>query len=361
MAKKSKLAVNLLLLFLSCLLALGAVELLLRAYGIEGSGARVATRLKINEFDPELGWWPRAAQAYYRSDAYYGHFNYYNAARMPVAKGQERSRPDPDTPTIAFLGDSYVEGYYLPYEKTFVDLVDRAFPDHQVINLGVSGYNPAQYLLRARRDLPAYKVVQVVVGFFPYNDVPAIDEPTMQGYARPVFGEDLDRPVNLPLEIKRGAENKVSTLRWLARQSAAYSVLRPYVKKLQRLIAPDPAEPPDEERLTPAPADYAKALGLIAAIAEVAPEADLTVAYIPFYEQLMAPEKLARDLALFHRNCEALALACAAPSFLEDPPESFDALYIGPQAAEGHFSEQGARLYADFLIDLLRPKLVTGN
>ncbi len=352
-----QLCINLLLIVSSCTFALGVIEIALRAYGIEGTGHREATRLKINDFHSELGWWPRAARSYYRSDAYYGHFNYYNAARMPVSPSLVDVLPDPGAGTIAFFGDSYVEGYYVPYEKSFVHLVDLKFNNYQVINLGVSGYNPSQYLLRARMELPKYNVRYVIVGFFRYNDVPNVDHPYMDGYARPVFGDDLRAPLNTPLTKEMGENYEVSLFREIGRQSAAYSLIRPLYKRAIRYIRPEIGDAPDQDRLNPDPREYTKALRLIAAIQEVVPEAKLIVAYIPFYDQLVYPNKLAKDLEHFQSNCNELQIDCHVPAFIDDPVETLEPLYIGSKAAEGHFSELGSRMFAEFIINVLHKML----
>ena len=226
-----------------------------------------------------------------------------------------------------------------------------------MINLGVSGYNPSQYLLRARMDLPKHNVRYVIVGFFAYNDVNDIDHPSMEGYARPVFGDDLRAPLNTPLTKETGDEPEASLFLKIARQSAAYSLIRPYHKSAIRYFGPEIDDAPDQDRLNPDPREYEKALRLIAAIQEIVPKATLIVVYIPFYEQLIFPNKLARDLELFRSNCDQLQIDCHVPAFIEDPIATFESLYIGVKAAEGHFSELGSRVFAEFIIDVLRQNL----
>lgn len=354
---RCQLCINLFLIVSSCVFALGLVEIALRAHGIEGTAPSSAARLKVYDFHSELGWWPRAARSYYRSSSYYGHFNYYNAARMPVARGSLDVLPDPDVTTIAFVGDSFVEGFYVPYEKSFVHLVDLEFNDYQVINLGVAGYNPSQYLLRARMDLPKYNVRHVIVGFFAYNDVDDVDRPYKQGYATPVFGDDLRAPLNTPLAKETGDGPEVSFFHKIARQSAAYSVIRPFYKNAIRYIKPETGNARGHDRLNPDPKEYAKALRLIAAIQDVVPEATLMVVYIPFYDHLLFPKKFAKNLELFRSNCKELQISCQVPAFIEDPVETLEPLYIGGEAGEGHFSELGSRVFAEFIIDILRKDL----
>jgi len=355
---RCRICVNLVLIISSCAFALGVIEIALRVYGIKGTAPRPVTRLKINDFHSELGWWPRAARSYYRSDPYYGHFNYYNAARMPVTAVFVDDLPDRESPTIAFIGDSFVEGYYVPYERSFVHLVDLEFDDYQVINLGVSGYNPSQYLLRARMDLPSYNIHYVIVGFFAYNDVIKVDHPYMQGYARPVFGDDLQTPTNTPLSKEKGNTPEVSLLHKLARKSALYSIVRPLYYKVIRHFRPKTGGAPfeDQDRLNPDPREYTKALRLIAAIQDVVPQAKLIVVYIPSSEQLVFQNKLAKDLELFRSNCDQLQIDCHVAEFIEDPVESSEPLYIGPNAVEGHFSELGSRMFANFIIEVLRKR-----
>jgi hypothetical protein len=347
------------LVMISTMVSLLLIEISLRAYGIEGTAPRIAARLKIYEFHPELGWWPPAQRSYYRSDDFYGHFNYYNPARMPVTEDVLDVAPDPAVSSIAFIGDSFVEGYYVPSEKSFVHLVSAAFPDYQTLNLGVSGYGPAQYLLRARMELPKYNVAHIVVGFLPYNDVPYLDYPYMlEGrYAKPVFGADLTAPVNTPLEKREGVEPGVTILHKVLRKLAIYSVVRPVYKRITRYFGSGVDGRPDPKRLDTDPKDYAKALRLIAAIREIDPTARFTIAYIPTFQQLVSPEMFARDRALFRENCAALQIDCYIPQFVEEPAESLEPYYIGPKAAEGHFSELGSRKFADFLIGVLRSKL----
>jgi hypothetical protein len=59
---------------------------------------------------------------------------------MPVAPGLVDVLPDPDAATIAFIGDSFVEGYYVPYEKSFVHLA-AIIHDCRMI-LGGERYRP---------------------------------------------------------------------------------------------------------------------------------------------------------------------------------------------------------------------------
>ena len=47
---------------------------------------------------------------------------------------------------IVFIGDSFTEGYGLPWEKTFVGIFANRFKNMEVLNAGVASYSPSIYL-----------------------------------------------------------------------------------------------------------------------------------------------------------------------------------------------------------------------
>ena len=83
----------------------------------------------------------------------------------------------------------------------------------------------------------------------------------------------------------------------------------------------------------------------------------MIVAYIPYLEQLLYPDKFAENLALFRSNCVALQMHCYVPDFVKEPADTLEPLYIGPKAAEGHFSELGSAKFAKFLIGVLHKEM----
>ena len=55
-------------------------------------------------------------------------------------------KPSQSTYRVAVIGDSFTEGVGLPYEQTFVGVLDKELnKDYQVLNLGVSSYAPSVY------------------------------------------------------------------------------------------------------------------------------------------------------------------------------------------------------------------------
>jgi len=101
---------------------------------------------------------------------------------------------DANRPSVAIIGDSFVEGYCLPYKKSFAYLLGDLVKDKQIINLGVNGYSPDQYLLYSRRHLKNFNVKDIIVAFFPYNDIPMVfrkyTESQKLGYSKPYFEEN---------------------------------------------------------------------------------------------------------------------------------------------------------------------------
>ncbi len=342
---------NLLVVLGSLVVSLAIIEAGLRLYGIEATGPRSLTRLAINEFHPVLGWWPRKHERYFRSSGYYAHFNYYNLDRMPVVKDAFDRTPDPEVPSIALIGDSFVEGYYVPYEKSFANLIDEAFPKRQLLNLGVSGYSPGQYLLRARMQIPSYNVTDIIVFFFGFNDARSVNQGTYQGYAKPLFGEALDRPINVPLQRLRGGGEQPSVVQRIAWNLAIYSVLRPLYRKY---VSPPATHGLSEKAFFLKAEEVAKSVRLMAAIRDVAPAARFHIVYLPVYHEVLNADALAQNLALFFQYCGVEGVSCQVPALDALAAETLAQQYIGDQAQEGHFSEEGSARIADFSIGLLR-------
>lgn len=74
-----------------------------------------------------------------------------------------------DATKIVFLGDSNTFGYTVRTEETFVELLDRALPDVEAINLGVVGYSSYQGLITLfEKALPLEPDILVVS--FNFND-----------------------------------------------------------------------------------------------------------------------------------------------------------------------------------------------
>jgi hypothetical protein len=337
-----KLALKIALAVFCVALTLLVAEGLLRAFGVQPTEAR----LDIYRFDDTLGWVNQKNKKFYRSSPSYGHWIHFNAEGVPTTAADWQKPPDYKSPTILMVGDSFVESYYVPYDKSFPYLVSQAVGDRKVVNLGVSGYGPEQYLLRARAEAPKYNVSDVVVVFFATNDVPFIDEAYYEGgYAKPVFGDTFDRPTNVPLP----APHEGKTRHWLRHQlvtTSMYRVLLPFIGRWtnpQRMLA-------SHAELMLDPQRFDKAVAIMAAGRPLAPEGRYHVVYMPAYEECLDREALDHNLALFKKSCERLALACHVAPFPDLPRDKVASQYI---PHDGHLTVAGSATMAAWLVGVV--------
>ena len=335
------------LVALGTLLALMILEGYLRMSGVTG----YQETLGIYEFDETLGWRTKQSSRTFRSTRNFAHFNYFNPQGFPVDRENWRKSLDRNTPSIAFIGDSFTEGFYLPYEETFTYLVDQRFPNKQVVNLGVSGYAPDQYLLAARRHLGEYNITYVVGMFFPANDIPDLLKTEASGYAKPVFGESLDAPLNTPLQKLEGDSRvgfRGTVLRTLNDRSALARVSNPLIFKyfpgLMGVSAPEltPVEYSDLE--------MRKALRVIQQIAVEFPVERFVVYYVPEIAEVLDREIFNENIILFQDLCAELDLECHTPESTFQKVSDPNDLYI---PVNRHFSKLGASLVADQIYQIL--------
>ncbi len=321
-------------------LLLGGEIFLLKVVGVVPSTDRMATY----QFDENLGWKTRSDFKYYRSSLYYGHFNYYSPEGYPTDRAHWHSAAARNVPTIAFLGSSHAESYYLPYEQSFPYRVEQA-SGKQVVNLGVSGYAPDQYLLRARAELPKYPVTDIVVIFFPFNDLPNIERSDYQDVAKPVFGETFDRPINTPLTPPPPAPVGMGFVARV-RSSATYTLLRPLVRRMLPVKIKVSTKQPG----TYDPAQMEKVMTIFATIAKENPSARVHIFAIPFYKELEKPELYRENLAVYEKSCIGRPFSCASMDPIiathKDPGDIF---ILG----DGHVTAYGAKLIADEIIKML--------
>lgn len=103
--------------------------------------------------DEELGWVP-------------------NPRLNPPSQGFREEAIDLDeleTDRLMYsLGDSFA---FLGYEENFLKILDDASPNHDLINLGVSGYSPNQYYKILKRFAEQKKPSFVILNYYVGNDV----------------------------------------------------------------------------------------------------------------------------------------------------------------------------------------------
>lgn len=147
--------------------AAGLAELALR---VSHYGEANRTPLqKLMEYDSLLGWrHKRNVSSEMVSDEYRMNVQY-NADGWRGATGRF-SKP-PGVFRIVALGDSFVDGYTIPVQDRFTEVLEAALrPQFDVINLGVAGYSTDQELLLLDQEGWKFEPDLIVLAFY-YNDV----------------------------------------------------------------------------------------------------------------------------------------------------------------------------------------------
>jgi len=313
------------------ILAVALAEVAARSLGIKP----YQTRLERYEFDDALGWKTRRSTATYISRRRYAHPLYYNNDGFPSTKADFTSSASRQRLSIALIGDSFVEGYYLPYEQTFAHLLGQS-TGKQILNLGVSGYSPGQYLLAARKHLPDYHVTDIVVFLFAFNDIPYVSRDMYRGYEKPLVSDETFEIENFPLEqVVDDKTNVRSFAQNVLDQFALWSLIKPaFVFMGQTTETQTGPGKLDSDELR-------RALILIARIGRENRHAALHIYYMPDISELKAEDVYKFNVTSFAQNCDLMELSCIMP----DPFSEHDvnSLYI-PE--DHHLSALGAKLVA---------------
>lgn len=322
----------------------------LRAIGIS-PGLSIANRLNPYQFDSTLGWTTRARTAFLRSSPEYLHYNYYDSEGLPAAFENRESTVDVDVPKVVLIGNSYVESYYVPYKKSFPHLLEQQLPSRKVLNLGVSGYTPAQYILQARRHLPRHKNIdRIFIFLVPYQDIRFLDMPLFPGgYPKPVFGTDLEQPTNLPLVPP---SRRTVGKKHIEDYSVLITVLQPYLFKWLGYRNAIYDYPINYDQLLFSVDDFSNALRYSKQIQKEFGRADnVFTVYAPTEFEYL-DDRISKNLIAFRSSCERLEIQCLVPPFVESPPSGdYRALYY---PKDRHPSPHGAALIAEFLADFLK-------
>lgn len=225
---------NLVLLGSSCVVFVVLGELTLRAFPqllTEEAALRVhwAAILKDERergtkmvvADPEIGFLyrPNTTSTIDRGDI---HFTF-----TTDDHGFRNNSPWPPKVGIVVLGDSMVFGYGLKRDQSWTSLVAKALPDTSILNLGMTGAAPQQYLhIYQRFGVPEHPRL-VILMLFTGNDVQ--DAQVFQTWAdSPRKDSFIDWRMN-------GGEDEGSTfsLRSILSHSYLFAVLREAVKDIR--------------------------------------------------------------------------------------------------------------------------------
>jgi hypothetical protein len=168
---------NLLLLLLSVLFALGLAEF--GARGICHSkwgekscrfdfpGSSDMKQYWIMGYDPVIGVW-RNPHAWAREIK--SCFDVIYTTNSYGARDREREKKaESNKERWIVLGDSWVEGYGVPMEKTVSAFLEQK-TGLEHLNFGVAGTSPLQYLLRYQHMAKEFDHSGVIISFLPFND-----------------------------------------------------------------------------------------------------------------------------------------------------------------------------------------------
>lgn len=84
-------------------------------------------------------------------------------------------------PRVLFMGDSFTEGIGVPFEKTFVAAIQKAYPDMEILNAGVASYSPVIYYYKTKYLLEVKKLeIDHLIVMIDLTDIQ--DEVAYEGY-----------------------------------------------------------------------------------------------------------------------------------------------------------------------------------
>ncbi len=244
---------RILLLFLSCTVTLGLVEITLRTIGhrVLPGGESVSVGKIFNKNDHPLGFSLRpGATGWLLSGG-----DYVQRARINSAglRDDEHALERPaGTKRILVLGDSFMFGQGVSMEEALPRLLEDEIPGVEVINAGVPGYDLGQEYLYYRERGRRYRPDVVLLAFF-VNDLVVFHELDV-----------LDGPDGLPLgyeqragPIRSGREKEGKSRGVLAAASdwvATRSVLCSFVRsRLTSQAVTRPADQPARNGALDAP------------------------------------------------------------------------------------------------------------
>ncbi len=164
------------------LLTLVALEVLLRVADFRMLREGTTERSLSYRYDPELGWAPAANSDSVANNVRSVHVHH-NSLGL---RDSEFSRDG--TPTIIFLGNSFVWGLDAEAGERFTELLKPRVAGYKILSAGVSGYGTDQEYLLLKRLWAKIQPAVVVLIFCTQND--RLDNSTnirYEGYQKPYF------------------------------------------------------------------------------------------------------------------------------------------------------------------------------
>jgi hypothetical protein len=164
------------------LLTLAALEVMLRVADFRMLREGITERSLSYRYDAELGW-----AALPNSDSIASNVRTIHVHHNSLGlRDSEFSRDG--TPTILFLGDSFVWGLDAEADERFTELLKPRVAGYKILSAGVSGYGTDQEYLLLKRLWAKVQPAVVVLIFCTQND--RLDNSTnirYEGYQKPYF------------------------------------------------------------------------------------------------------------------------------------------------------------------------------
>lgn len=158
---KSRL-INIAIFLVACAVALAGIEIGLRWWGPDVLA--MGNQAIFYRYDPVLGWDNKAGTSGQFSRSEFSYPVKINADGLWDAEiGPKR----PGEFRLAVLGDSFTWGVGAPYGQRFTELLEAKDKNLDVLNFGVAGFSPVQYLLQLDKVLslkPDFVIVALCLG-----------------------------------------------------------------------------------------------------------------------------------------------------------------------------------------------------
>ena len=231
-------------------------EGLVRLFSVPSSGAHEL----FCQFDSTLGWKKIPGFSGRHVTAEYDVLESFNSRGLRGPEYQFDKREE--TRRVLVLGDSFVEGYCVPFDATLAQVMQRELNDAagtkvEIINGGTGGYSTDQQLLFYRQEGRRYRPEITILAWHD-NDLLSNVRTTYWRGSKPMFQLASDGSLelaNTPLSVPSATASAYAStgLRgWLDANSRLYGLARAASKRSSKmqdlLIAAGVASPAKEAR-----------------------------------------------------------------------------------------------------------------
>lgn len=221
------------------LITLAGLEIVLRVADFRELRDVLGERSLHYAHDTELGWAPVP-----NSSSVITSFRTTHARHNSLGLRDEEFSLDA-TPTIMFLGDSFVWGLDSEAGERFSDLLKPRIPGYKILAAGVSGFGTDQEYLLLQRLWPKVRPAVVVLIFCAQNDrLDNVTNRRFDSYQKPYFATRPDGSVALTGQPVPKSQLLYIRDDWLVRNLwLARLATNVYVRvRYPQVFVPDPTE-----------------------------------------------------------------------------------------------------------------------